>query len=105
MVLKRSGLFELEMVPPLPQIPYSPLSRVVIPCVCSQVCQLLRKSGPVLRLGVYRERIEAYHSRNSAHYEEGKKRRSTHCSLLIRRSLVKFPFPHVYTHERQLGIV
>ncbi|KAF4533511.1 hypothetical protein B566_EDAN000996 [Ephemera danica] len=35
-----------------------------------QACQLLRKSSPVLRLGVYRERIEAYHSRNTAHYIE-----------------------------------
>jgi len=27
--------------------------------------------SPVLRLGVYRERIEAYSARSSAHYIEG----------------------------------
>ncbi|XP_069692824.1 ligand of Numb protein X 2-like isoform X2 [Periplaneta americana] len=33
-------------------------------------CQALRKMSPVLRLGVYRERIEAYSARSSAHYVE-----------------------------------
>lgn len=35
-----------------------------------QTCQALRKLSPVLRLGVYRERIEAYSARSSAHYIE-----------------------------------
>ncbi|XP_069692826.1 ligand of Numb protein X 2-like isoform X4 [Periplaneta americana] len=35
-----------------------------------QACQALRKMSPVLRLGVYRERIEAYSARSSAHYVE-----------------------------------
>ncbi|XP_059489261.1 ligand of Numb protein X 2-like [Neocloeon triangulifer] len=52
-----------------------------------QVCQLLRKSGPVLRLGVYRERIEAYHSRNAAHYEE------EHFTVLLERN-----------QDQQLGV-
>ncbi|KAJ9576649.1 hypothetical protein L9F63_025453, partial [Diploptera punctata] len=33
-------------------------------------CQALRKMSPVLRLGVYRERIEAYSARSAAHYIE-----------------------------------
>ncbi|GLH08152.1 Protein lap4 [Gryllus bimaculatus] len=35
-----------------------------------QTCQALRKMSPVLRLGVYREKIESYSSRSSAHYIE-----------------------------------
>ncbi|KDR23920.1 Ligand of Numb protein X 2 [Zootermopsis nevadensis] len=35
-----------------------------------QACQALRKMSPVLRLGVYRERIEAYSARILAHYIE-----------------------------------
>lgn len=35
-----------------------------------QTCQALRKLSPVLRLGVYRERIESYNTRSSVHYIE-----------------------------------
>ncbi|XP_049804845.1 ligand of Numb protein X 2-like [Schistocerca nitens] len=35
-----------------------------------QACQALRKLCPVLRLGVYRERIESYAARSSSHYVE-----------------------------------
>lgn len=35
-----------------------------------QACQALRKMCPVLRLGVYRERIESYAARSSSHFIE-----------------------------------